>query len=348
MKTLWLRFALWFGLTFMVVSALFVLVSYWRLEGRIPSKTAAVSNERFYPAPSGPGGQDIYWSRTELTRLEALYGAVMLVALTAVALLAVRKTLEPIRSLNTQLEAADGREIGGQVSAEDAGTDIGRLQDNINHHLARARLAIIHLNRYAAQVAHELRTPLTIMRLKIEQAADKIDPKLAEEIQAELLRLTMHVEQSLLIARAEQGHLNLNPVRFDLAVLLGEAVDDIRLLAREKGREVLFSSAQAYVTADPKYMKQILYNLLNNALRHGAGPLQVRIATRAREVAIVIGNQVKGPPADHLNLALGKRIVAALVGLHGNQLLRTRRLRDWYFVRLIVSLDNATAQATFT
>ena len=97
-------------------------------------------------------------------------------------------------------------------------------------------IALMNLHQFSSQVAHELRTPLTVMRLKLEQAAEKIDPQLAEEIQTELLRLTLHVEQALLIARAEQGQISLNRVTFNLEPLLLEIVGDFRLLANDEGR----------------------------------------------------------------------------------------------------------------
>ncbi|HKB89524.1 MAG TPA: HAMP domain-containing sensor histidine kinase [Opitutaceae bacterium] len=340
MKTLWFRVLIWYGLTFLGVSGAFVALSYWKLEGRLPSKVGVFSGStaHFYPnRDRATGSTEIYWSRREITRLEALYAMVMLLAFCAVTVVILYRILEPIRSLNRQLEVLEPKDAGLQVTLDDASGEMRRLEENINNQLAHARLTLMHLNRYTSQVAHELRTPLTVMRLKIEQAADKIDPKLAEEIQAELLRLSMHVEQSLLVARAEQGHLQLNPIRFDLGNLLNEAIDDFRLLAQDQGRAVEFFPRKAYVTADPKYTKQILYNLLNNALRHGTGPVRVRLNARNDFASLVIGNLTKAPTADVFNLALGRRIVAALVGLHGNMVLRTRRLHGWYFVRLVVT-----------
>ncbi|MGA8655543.1 MAG: hypothetical protein WB586_05285 [Chthoniobacterales bacterium] len=143
-------------------------------------------------------------------------------------------------------------------------------------------------------MARELRAPLTIIRLKIEEAADKIEPSLAEEIQTELLRLTMHVEQALLIARAEQGHLRPNRLRFDLAALLEDVVQDFRLLARDQDRQIEVTVREALISADPKYMKQILYSLLTNSLRHGRGTIYARLQPEDKFTILAIKNRVKG------------------------------------------------------
>lgn len=187
-------------------------------------------------------------------------------------------------------------------------------------------------------MAHELRAPLTIIRLKIEEAADKIEPALAEEIQTELLRLTMHLEQALLIARAEQGHLRPNRVRFDLAALLEDAVQDFRLLARDQDRQIEVTAEKTVISADPKYLKQILYSLLTNSLRHGYGTIYALLQPESKSTVPTIKNRVRTEdPEETLDLGLGRRIVAALAALQQNIEVQTDRKDGWYEVRLLIS-----------
>jgi signal transduction histidine kinase len=194
------------------------------------------------------------------------------------------------------------------------------------------------LQNYSAQVAHELRAPLTIIRLKIEEAADKIEPSIAEEIQTELLRLTMHLEQALLIARAEQGHLRPNRIRFDLAAMLEDVAQDFRLLAKDQDRLVEVTASEAMVSADPKYMKQMLYSLLTNSLRHGRGTIYTVLDSQSTCTILSIKNRVKTEDSEEtLDLGLGRRIVAALAALQQNVEVRTDRQDGWYEVQLLIS-----------
>jgi len=111
--------------------------------------------------------------------------------------------------------------LGRKVELPEADEQFVSLLGHLNDMLGRLELSFSEMSEYAAKVAHELRTPLSIIRLKVEQSQGRIDAELAEELQEELLRLTHVVEQSLLIAKAEQGRLVWNIERFDLSAMVG-------------------------------------------------------------------------------------------------------------------------------
>jgi signal transduction histidine kinase len=148
----------------------------------------------------------------------------------------------------------------------------------------------------------------------------------------------MHVEQALLIARAEQGHLRPNRIRFDLATLLDDVAQDFRMLARDQDRQVEVTAQESVISADPQYMKQILYSLLTNSLRHGRGTIYANLRTEPKQTFLSIKNRVRAEDSDEtLDLGLGRRIVAALVALQQNMEVHTDRKEGWYEVRLSIS-----------
>lgn len=327
MKKVWVRIYLWFLLTFLGVSALF-LGSIAYLQSR-----DSVSHGRSIEVQSTQEGG---FRIPEILLFS--YAASMAVAFTVTGWFVVRAAFNPVVSLNDQLDAIEPSKLQVQVRIDTDEPELQSLQKHINALLSRVSLTLRQLQSYSAQVAHELRAPLTIIRLKIEEAADKIEPTLAEEIQTELLRLTMHVEQALLIARAEQGHLKPDRIRFDLSELLNEVVEDFRLLARDQQRQIEVDSKKAPVDADPRYFKQILYSLLTNCLRHGKGTIHTAIEFGAEVTTLSIRNQMKHEDSDEaFNIGLGRRIVAALVALQGNIGLTTNRQNGWYEVRLAIS-----------
>jgi len=330
MRAAWFRFVFWFFLTFVAVSVLFFGAIHLLV---LPGLEASGTK----PGPGWDLGPDLDF------RILGLYGIVIAIAFAAVGWLVVRKTFAPIVSLNDQLSSIEPNNLQVRVQVQTEDSELKELQEHINGLLSRISLSFHQLQSYSAQVAHELRAPLTIIRLKIEEAADKIEPALAEEIQTELLRLTMHVEQALLIARAEQGHLRPNPMRFDLAELLEDVAQDFRLLARDQGRQIEVTAKKSPVSADPKYLKQILYSLLTNSLRHGRGTIYTTLQPGQQLTVLSIKNQVKTEDSDEtLDLGLGRRIVAALAALQQNIEVRTERNEGWYQVTLSIQERETT------
>lgn len=265
--------------------------------------------------------------------LLAAYAAAMTAAFAALAGAVAERVSAPVAALNDELDALEpGTARRVQVATEDPETRA--LAEHVNALLARAEESVRRLRDYATQVAHELRTPLTVLRLKVEQAAGAVDPALAEDLQGELLRLTMLVEQSLLAARAEQGAVRPDKRLIDLRDVLLDVAEDFRLMAADQGREVVVDAASAPVTADPKMMRQVLYSLLTNSLRHGTGAVVARLRERPSGYSLLIVNRVGAPAREREGLGLGRRVVAALVGLHDNARLRARRGGAYYAVRL--------------
>jgi signal transduction histidine kinase len=343
MRAAWFRFVFWFFLTFTAVSVFFFGTLYLLMRPALEAGATVRGAEAdlgsaLVTSLGLPG----------IVKVFGLFGLVMAIAFSIVGWLVVRKTFAPIVTLNDQLSAIEPNHLQVRVQVQTEDKELNELQDHINGLLSRISLSFHQLQSYSAQVAHELRAPLTIIRLKIEEAADKIEPALAEEIQTELLRLTMHVEQALLIARAEQGHLRPNPTRFDLAELLEDVAQDYRLLARDQGRQIEVTAQKSPISADPKYLKQILYSLLTNSLRHGRGTVYATLEQVPPVTILSIKNQVKTEDSDEtLDLGLGRRIVAALAALQQNMQVKTNRNEGWYEVTLSIR-DAATPEARET
>ena len=337
MKSLWFQLLLWFGLTFIVVSAAFIFFDNFRDKVTAPdSRPTVQAGTSQHPNTAAHSLDESITTKSRSTvRTQSAYALVMLLAFAVVAFILAGKFLAPVRYLNTQLDLITPQTLARKVWIQEDLPEVQLLVEQINALLARMHIALMNLHQFSSQVAHELRTPLTVMRLKLEQAAEKIDPQLAEEIQAELLRLTLHVEQALLIARAEQGQISLNLVMFDLEPLLLDVISDFRLLASDEGREIVVSSSPATIYADPNYMRQILHNLFANALKHGRDIVRARLRSSGGGVRLIVVNTPKVILEEELNLGLGKRLVAALVGAHGNIRVHFRTAERLHVAQLV-------------
>jgi two-component system heavy metal sensor histidine kinase CusS len=244
--------------------------------------------------------------------------------------------LRPIASVNEQLRAVSPKNLQQKIELAEVDSEFRDLLYHINDLLSRLHTSFAEMSEYAAKVAHELRTPLMIMRLKLEQPNAKINSVLAEELQEELHRLTHVVDQSLLIAKAEQGRLVLQPEPFDVSKILADLVKDFDLLAAENERRILCDPLPAcWLEADLKYFKQILHSLLTNSLKHGHGNIHIKLVRRARRNVLVIYNQrLRNASSENFTWGLGMRVVNALIQLQPAMRFRSRRGSQYYAARI--------------
>ena len=341
MKSLRSRLTLWYGLGFVFVAGAFIFLLHLTLESQLLEKAC----NKIYPDLPD-------WKlHDSLTELEVHQIADQLLKtavfwLVPVGVVAIaggfwlaRQSLRPIASVNRQLQAKNPGNLGEPISLPELDDEFRDLVRQLNDLLVRLDDSFAEMNNYAAKVAHELRTPLAIIRLKVEQAGERIDPELADELEGELHRLTHVVEQSLLIARAEQGRVMAMRSVFSLSAAVAEVVEDFQLLAAEQNRRfTLKSQADCWVSADPRHVRQIAHNLLTNALKHGRGDLTVRVKRSGKFAVLLVGNRTQGTPAPESTLGLGLRVVAALLRLEPGLHLQRRHGGNYHVTRLLVPL----------
>jgi signal transduction histidine kinase len=347
MRSLRLRLTLWFGVSFVLVVAVFMAVTYVHLRHELIQERW----ERAHPdhpdwvlhgSFSESEVQDILH---ELIKLSLLYSIPFVVAALIASFFLAKKSLRPVADLNAQLQRLGARDLGRKLVLPEADAEFRDLLVHLNDLLGRLDRSFAQLNEYSAKVAHELRTPLTILRLKIEQAAGKIAPELAEEVQDELHRLTHYVEQSLLVARAEHGRLELQEGPTDLVPVLQDVTADFQLLCEQEGRELRFTGPpSARIRIDVRYARQVLHGLLGNALRHGRGPIHLRLHIRRRQLHCRIFNRRTRPPSTAQdNHTIGLRVIRAILDAHGDVQYRVRHDATRYLVHLTCPLTQESS-----
>ncbi len=319
MNSLRIRLTLWFALSFLAVSAVFSLFTYRHLDLELRRKTFQ-REENINPNWILHGSYaelEVKGIMAELVFASLTYSLPLLLVTLVVGYVIAKKSLGPIDRLNQQLRRISPRTLQQRVELEEGDEEFRDLVKHLNEMLGRLEASFGEMSNYAAKVAHELRTPLTILRLKVEQSDSRIAPELAEELQGELHRLWHVVEQSLLIAKADQKRVRWQPILFDLSGMLSSLVDDFHLLAGEEGRAIVHQIQPAcYIQTDPQYSKQILHALLTNALSHGLGDIRIRLRASDRSVRLLLVNRVRSKAsASELTLGLGLRVVRALLGM---------------------------------
>jgi two-component system OmpR family sensor kinase len=243
-----------------------------------------------------------------------LVALLVLVVLTALATIAVRIGLRPLETVEqTAEDIADG-DLSRRVPPGRPGTEIGRLSNTFNAMLARIESAFTAreqsetaLRQFIADASHELRTPLTTVRGYAELARKGALPDEAARnramgrIEAEAARMGVLVDDLLLLAYLDQER-PLKLATVDLGALTADAVADARVRAPHRPIDYPAPDGPVSVDADADRIKQVLANLLGNALTHTPDGTAVHVSLRQEgdRVRLEVADEGPGLPPDQL------------------------------------------------
>jgi signal transduction histidine kinase len=328
----------WFGLVFLALVAAFTFLTRHTLETELRQK----SWQKDYPdhpdwkLHGSFSEAEVTDITDELMESAMLWSVPLVVAALAGGYWLARHSLRPIVNVNRQLQLKNSDNLGEPIQLPEMDEEFRDLIRQLNELLSRLDVSFTEMNNYAAKVAHELRTPLAIIRLKVEQADGHIAPDLGEELSNELHRLSYVVDQSLFIARAERGRVPSQPSIFNLTNTVREVVEDFQLLATDQGRRfTLQALPECWVAADVRHVRQIIHNLLTNALKHGHGDLLVRASRCSGNARLLVLNHThRKADKDADTLGLGLRVVETLLRLEPSVHYQRRRGQGYYAARL--------------
>ncbi len=218
--------------------------------------------------------------------------SVLLASLLGYALAA--SALRPVETLRRRAAAISltGSERLTLPAADD---EIRRLAETLDAMLVRLRGAHARERRFVADASHELRTPIAIVRTELETAVRTGDGDAVAAALEETDRLGRLAEDLLVLARAGEGGLPVNPESLHARDLLEEAA---RRFAYRERPIVVDAPEDLRVRADPQRMRQLLANLIDNALRHGAGTVTLTATPDGDGAAVAVRDEGEGFPAD--------------------------------------------------
>lgn len=186
----------------------------------------------------------------------------------------MKRPLRPLVVLTEKAANIGRKRLGERLPVPDTGDELERLTQSLNGMIERLEDALDHNHRFSADASHELRTPLTIMRGELEETLQiqELPPQVVENLVSildEIERMSRIVNSLMTISRLDAGGERMAMQPVDLASLARTTMEHMRLLAEEKGLALTCKCEnETWIYADPMRMKQILVNLVDNAIKY--------------------------------------------------------------------------------
>lgn len=185
-----------------------------------------------------------------------------------------------------------------------ANDEMGRLVTAFNDTLGRLEQLFSSQQRFLADVSHELRTPLTVIKGNVDlmRRMKQADEESLDNIEDEADRLTRLVGDLLLEAQAESGKLPLHFAHVELDTLLLEVFKEMRILARERVQLKLPEIDQIVINGDRDRLKQVLINLVSNAIKYTpqGGEVFLSLGKVGENARLIVRDTGQGIPVEDL------------------------------------------------
>jgi signal transduction histidine kinase len=220
--------------------------------------------------------------------------------------LTTRRALAPLEAVTqTALRITRADDLSRRISYQGPADDeVGQLIHAFNQTLHRLENLFNTQRRFLADVGHELRTPLTVIKGNVDlmRRMSESDDESLVSIENEVDRLTRLVGDLLLLAQAESGKLPLDIHLVELDTLVLEVLNQMSVLARDKLQLRLGEMDQVLVCADQDRLKQVLVNLIGNAINYTptGGVVTIGLGKVSQQAKLTIHDTGPGIPAEDL------------------------------------------------
>jgi two-component system OmpR family sensor kinase len=220
--------------------------------------------------------------------------------------------LRPVEAMRTRAEKISAETPGERLPVPRTGDEVERLGETLNSMLTRLEAALERERDFVADAGHELRTPLALLRTELELAlrhslnADELREAIrSASVEAE--RLGRLAEDLLLIARTDKGELALRLEPLDVEALFASVATRFEWRAAETGRAIERETpVSTVVSGDRLRLEQALSNLVDNALRYGAGTVKLEARASGTTVELHVSDEGDGFPPEFLPRAFDR------------------------------------------
>ncbi len=248
-------------------------------------------------------------SLSDLAQLLLVGGPVALILASLAAYGVAAAALHPVEAMRSRAAEISAAEPDQRLPVPPTHDEVARLGTTLNEMLERLGEALEHERAFVADASHELRTPLAILRTELELAL--AEGRSPEELRAALSsateeteRLTQLSEDLLTIAQTERGELPLRLTHLSLAETFDGISRRFSRRAEEAGREIGVAAPPSLaLDGDRLRLDQAIGSMVDNALRYGAGPIDLEARTDDGAVEIHVLDRGTGFSREFLGRA---------------------------------------------
>jgi signal transduction histidine kinase len=220
-----------------------------------------------------------WWVEPWLASLVIGSAVVLSAAITGLGNRIVTASLRPVSAIRSELDEINATCPSRRVPMPPNRDEISDLADSINHTLARLDTAMTQQRQFASDASHDLRTPIAAMRAEVEDALLAPETttltRLCNTLLVSLKRLESIVVDLLTLTKLDAGAPTA-PTLFDLAELVDEACQ-MRTRLHTTKRLLCHVEPGVTVRADRQHLGRLLTNLLDNADRHAASTITIKV-----------------------------------------------------------------------
>jgi two-component system heavy metal sensor histidine kinase CusS len=258
------------------------------------------------------------------------------------------KSLSRIDSIIDRTKYITARNLDEKISGDEFDDEYGRLAKTMNEMIIRIKKSIDYMNQFSISAAHELKTPLTILRGEIELAlrSKMTSDEYKEVLQSNLdetLRLINIVDKLFFISKTDHSLIKINKEKTELNSFVSSLIESMKKVAEEKNVKLKYhGNENIYVEIDTGLMNQVIYNLIENAIKFSdeGKDVEIRIdKTNINKALISFTNEGEYIPPDlHKKIferffrlessrnrvtggaGLGLSLVKSIIDMHGGEI----------------------------
>lgn len=224
-----------------------------------------------------------------------------------------RATLRPVRAIEATARRISADNLRERIPAAAGADELASLVALLNQTFDRLEAAFAQVRQFSADASHELKTPLALIRLNVEKLRSRLSgaqpaPEL-DDVLDQITRLHQVINRLLFLAQAEGGGLPIAPRPVAMEPWIRSIAEDAHALAADRGVGFrLGHSDEGELHADPDLLRQLLLNLLSNAVRvcPAGGTVELRSHAAAGGWELAVRDEGPGVPAADLPRLFGR------------------------------------------
>ncbi|HTV10020.1 MAG TPA: HAMP domain-containing sensor histidine kinase [Candidatus Aquilonibacter sp.] len=254
-----------------------------------------------------------------------------------------RRMLGAVRKINDAASHIGDENLGQRVPESGGHDEMAQLASTLNRMLDRIEKSMYQLHTITNALAHDLRSPLTAIRARLEIAlGDGDGPPHTDSVARaidEIDRLTEVLDQSLDVAEAHAGALQIHPRLIELDALIRAMSELYQPSMHEKGIHLdLRIHSPVEIWGDPALLQRAITNLFDNELKHlpGSKTMMLSLSTEGDAAVLLIEDDGPGIPADIVSDVFKPRVKGHTSGGFGLGL---------SFVQAVVLAHNGSVNA---